>query len=243
MPVTWEQIAEVASELAEEAGEWCGAPVPVDDLRLSIAPGYTFGKLDGFRFKEDEYTEGEELKDTLAEAIESRVINSWWCARRGGWVFVLKGRGGKSRHLIVDGYATRPVETLTRLLMGLSVCEVQKLDAEFMAMDKLRSMVKPHLFKMYIIQNILLETSPKSGVTYILRKGRPTIAMKADGNGNMRILSVLCLHPLGYYEGSFCGCMVPTDELIAHLIMIRANEHFFWRKANHHRSYEWESGL
>lgn len=59
----------------------------------------------------------------------------------------------------------------------------------------------------------------------------------------MRILACLCLHPLGYYRGSWSGAMVPTDDVIAHLLMVRGDEHDFWRKANQHRPDAPEAGL
>lgn len=77
----------------------------------------------------------------------------------------------------------------------------------------------------------------KSGVMYVIRKNRPTIAIGS------RVLCALCLHPLGYYEGTWTGSLCPTDEVIAHLLFIRGDEHTFWKKANHIPLYETNSGV
>jgi hypothetical protein len=53
----------------------------------------------------------------------------------------------------------------------------------------------------------------------------------------------LCLHPIGYYANSWAGAMCPTDDVIAHLMMMRADEPMFWRKANQHPPHRPEAGL
>lgn len=89
-----------------------------------------------------------------------------------------------------------------------------------------------------------LETSQRSGVTYLFRRLRPTLAMRGSLDGSsVHILAALCLHPIGYYSDSFAGTMVPTDDVCAHLLMMRGDEHHFWRKANHHNIHAASSGL
>ena len=90
--------------------------------------------------------------------------------------------------------------------------------------------------------NSFLETSKKSNVTYLFRKAKPTIALKSGDKG-VKILTVLCLHPIGHYAETFAGCMVPTDDVIAHLQMMRGDEHKFWSKSNHHESHDITSGI
>jgi hypothetical protein len=87
-----------------------------------------------------------------------------------------------------------------------------------------------------------LETSPRSKVIYLFRRCRPTIALVNARDEKIRILAVLCLHPIGYYANSFAGVMVPTDDVIAHLMLMRADERRFWSKANHHHLWEREAG-
>ena len=59
----------------------------------------------------------------------------------------------------------------------------------------------------------------------------------------MRCLAVLCLHPIGYYANSWAGCMVPSDDVIAALAMMRGDEAMFWGKAVKHEPHEPEAGL
>lgn len=231
----WRELARAASELAEERGEWCGAPMPVDDYPLSVAKTYGIQALDGVKF-------GDEPPEDVADTTGFEFVNSWWCSKRGGWVHLFR-ENGRTYHYIDREYAKQTADRLHRALGALQIAFVQDPNAEITALDKLRSLIKPHLWACYVLHGLILETSPKSGVTYIIRKSRPTVAMRPDKNGNMRVLTSLCLHPIGYYEGTHVGCMVPTDEVIAHLVMIRTREAYFWRKANQHPAHLWQSGI
>jgi hypothetical protein len=70
-------------------------------------------------------------------------------------------------------------------------------------------------------------------VTYLFRKGKPTIALHQSEAGT-HLLCALCLHPIGYYGDTWAGVMCPTDEVIAHLLMMRGSEEKFWANANQH---------
>ena len=39
---------------------------------------------------------------------------------------------------------------------------------------------------------------------------------------------------IGYYGNTWAGVMCPTDEVIAHLLMMRGSEEKFWANANQH---------
>ena len=43
--------------------------------------------------------------------------------------------------------------------------------------------------------------------------------------------------------GSWAGAMVPTDDVIAHLSLMRGDEHMFWKRCNQHPSWRPEAGL
>ena len=47
-------------------------------------------------------------------------------------------------------------------------------------------------------------------------------------------LCALCLHPIGYYGDTWAGVMCPTDEVIAHLLMMRGSEEKIWANSNQH---------
>jgi hypothetical protein len=46
-----------------------------------------------------------------------------------------------------------------------------------------------------------------------------------------------------YYAGSWGGAMCPTDDVIAHLTLMRGDEPMFWRRSNQHHPKRHESGL
>lgn len=87
------------------------------------------------------------------------------------------------------------------------------------------------------------ERSPRSGISYIFRRLRPTIALKAGKDDRMRCLAALCMHPIGYYDGSWAGAMCPTDDVIAHLMLMRGDEHMFWRRSNQHPAWSQFAGI
>lgn len=116
-------------------------------------------------------------------------------------------------------------------------------EAEYRALDTLQTLVKPHLFALYMTTGILVESSPRSGAVYFFRKGRPTIVMLRSEDGNYRPSVALCLHPLAYYEQTFAGGMCPTDDVIGHLMLMRGDEPMLWRRANQHRLDRLEAGL
>jgi hypothetical protein len=108
------------------------------------------------------------------------------------------------------------------------------MQAEKIAQRKLRELVQPEVYDQYMLTGAII-VAGRSGLNYLIRRYRPTLAMD-DRTG--RILCALCLHPLGYFSGTWAGALPPTDEVVAHLLMIRGKaqkgegEHFFWRKAN-----------
>ena len=85
---------------------------------------------------------------------------------------------------------------------------------------------------------------------------KPTVALGHSGGwrgylakergrpyDDTNILCAMCLHPIGYYAGSWAGAMCPTDDVLAHLMLMRGDEKMFWRRANQHAAYLPEAGL
>ena len=111
------------------------------------------------------------------------------------------------------------------------------------ALTKLRELVGPARYEGYLINGAILEQG-KSGVVYVICKHRPTLALRMPKDGvEGKVLCSLCLHPIGYFHGTWAGALPPTDEVIAHLLFIRGGEHFFWRKTNHIPIDEPNSGI
>jgi hypothetical protein len=149
-------------------------------------------------------------------------------------------RTGKVRH--VKG-KYRHAEKLTILLQTLGASRNWDHAAEARAMLKLQSMVSPTAFHYYFTTGMFLETSPRSGICYVFRRLRPTVAVRFTGDTYAHLLTTLCLHALGHYENTFAGVMVPTDDVMAHLLMMRADERRFWAVCNQHPPEHVTGGL
>lgn len=114
-------------------------------------------------------------------------------------------------------------------------------EAEIKARSKLESMLSPIQKISLVLSDSFCEVG-KSGIIYLLRKNRPTLAIRSYKYSEKALCS-LCLHPIGWYADSFAGMMAPSDDMIAHLAMIRASEHLFWRKSNQHSIDSYTSGV
>lgn len=227
----WQLLRDMAADASARAGEWGGAPIPVGHVPLRMEPRYPFARINGLQFQRD----GDETLRVCGEKDvreDVALVNRWRSHARQGEVIVCREGGRAVFGIIPDG----PGRRLEFWMNTLGVCAGQVWDdaTEGRAEQKLASLVTPHAFKCYRFVGGFLETSPRSKVTYLFRKLRPTIALRPGADGNMRVLAVLCLHPLGYYEESWAGVMCPTDDVIAHLLMMRGCEHQFWKKSNHH---------
>lgn len=238
MAVTWAQLADALGDLMpKEHGEWCSIPMPVPGLDLTIESKNPWRErletLQGEFNEEERKRTGELAPDGPAPTL----INSWYSASKRCWVSIAEIEGKRCAFVAHDnGIKTR------LLLDSLRVTPVWNLDAELKAQLKLQELLSEHLFRSYLMTGTFIETSKRSGVTYVFRRGRPTIALRATDEGS-KLLCSLCLHPIGYYQNTFCGAMVPTDEVIAHLLLMRGDEVLFWRRANQHPLIYPSSGL
>jgi hypothetical protein len=222
------------SVLANAAGEHCGLPVPIDGERLIVEPSHPasalYASMGGGNGERVCYT-----KD-IDEGVQK--VNYWYSAdRRCDIVIWRSGEGTSWGYVPGVHHAWQEVST-----MGCSVA--WSVDSECNALEMLRSLIPAHLFKMYFLSGMFVETSKRSGVTYVFRKLRPTIAMRPDKDGDgMKILCCLCLHPIGYYQNTWAGSMCPTDDVIAHLMLMRGDEPMFWKRANQIPAIRPEAGL
>jgi hypothetical protein len=78
---------------------------------------------------------------------------------------------------------------------------------------------------------MFVERGPQSDLLYLFRRGLPILTFRADET-MVHPRAALCLHPLAYYAGTHAGAMPPSDEVLALLLMMRADEPYLWRKAN-----------
>lgn len=203
--------------LAESRGEWAGYPLPIAGMKLVVEPRHPLHKT----------MHGAVLpRPPEPDAPSSAISNN-----------------GDGRKLGTEGVAAIRRWGFWMNTLGVAADAVWSVDAELMAMTKLRAMVSDQAWKCYVLCGCFLETSQRSRVTYMFRKNRPTIAMRATSGGAIAPIAVLCLHPIAYYEDSWAGAMVPTDDVIAHLTLMRGDERRFWGKCNHHDIRSPASGL
>ena len=140
------------------------------------------------------------------------------------------------------------MDRLRLWLCTLGASDAWDIDAEIKAMEKLAGMLSERQWRHYCLTGSFLETSSRSRLTYVFRRSRPTVVLTPRSKwwrptDEMRCLAVLCLHPVGYYDQTWAGCMVPSDDVIAHLLSMRGDEAYFWRKANQHPPSAPEAGL
>lgn len=202
--------------------------MPVDGQRLIIEPSYPFASLG-------------DLNAPKPDAADGWVERNRWFSIRKRAVLGLYEKDGK----IAVGFEPA-FHHITMDLNTLGCADVWGFEQEANALSLLQSMLRPRAFRQYLLTGMFLESSSRSGVTYVFRRLKPTVAL-APGRGRpeapMRVLAALCMHPIAYYAGSWAGAMCPTDDVVAHLSLMRADEHMFWKRCNQHPPYRPEAGL
>ena len=163
------------------------------------------------------------------EILTGSVRNSWYSKRLDSYIKITQDFISKK-----IGYYLESQDKLRSYLYEgtFHATSAWDLKPELRAMKKLRKMISKDQFESYILTGTFPETSKKSQVTYLFRRARPTLAFK-----QFKFLASLCLHPIAYYGMSWAGALVPTDDLIAHLLLMRGDEHCYWKKSTQHPGY------
>ncbi len=216
--------------LAAERGEWAGYPLPVDGMPLVVEPTYPLAdKLMAVGRDPEAH---EELKR------EARTIrNKFWSDRLRSTVVIWSAEGGAIEWGLLPG-----VHHLAHDIMTLGASDAWGIEQEHNAVRLLGTLVPHRILKQYLLTGMFMERSRRSGVSYLFRRLKPTVAIRTDGEGT-RVIAALCLHPIAYYQGSWAGAMTPTDDVVAHLMLMRGDEVMFWRRANQHHPARPEAGL
>jgi hypothetical protein len=208
--------------------QWAGIPMPMDGQQLIIEPKFSKAAELSAIGKKDE----EPLLDDV------KMRNAWWSDRLRAEILIWEedgkivwGKIGRPHHIDLD-------------LQTLGCMDAWGVEQESNAVQLLASLLRHRQLKQYLLTGMFLETSQRSGVTYLFRRLKPTVAIDARNQaGAARILCALCMHPIGYYSGSWAGAMCPTDDIIAMLVLMRGDEHMFWKRANQHAPNRPEAGL
>ncbi len=212
-------------------GDWAGIPMPIDGLPLIIEPTYPMAKeLSGIGVKPSEPDPEN----------DGWTVRNRWFSDRHRCDFLIMEKDGK-----IDWGRVPAIHSVSHQLSTLGASDAWGLDQEYTALQTLGTLISHRQMKHYVLTGSFLEKSKRSGVTYFFRRLRPTVAC-APGKrpeDSMRILAALCMHPIAYYSGSWAGAMCPTDDVMAHLMLMRGDEHMFWKRCNQHPPYRPEAGL
>lgn len=231
----FDNFAELRNGLKRVAAvqeHWAGIPMPMQDAELIIEPKYPNAEALSTR---GNYTPEQ-------QSVESpiKIRNAWWSDRLRGDIYIYEDEAGKVQHLV----APKP-HMLKHSMLTLGCSYAWGIEQESRALNLLATLVQHHTFKQYLLTGMFMETSKRSGLTYLFRKLRPTVVLdvRAKDSTTARILCALCLHPIAYYADSWAGAMCPTDDVIAHLSLMRGDEHMFWKRSNQHLPGRPEAGL
>jgi hypothetical protein len=218
-------MRDALASIANMTDEWAGIPMPIEGERLVIEPSYPWAAI--LSRRDD---------DSPSEDDGWRLRNGWY-SRHHRCDILLMERDGK-----LDWGRLPAFHHISHDLRTLGCSDVWGTEQEGRAVDLLGKILRHRQFKQYLMTGMFLETSPRSGVTYLFRRLKPTVALTVRGD-EPRILAALCMHPIAYYADSWAGSMVPTDDVIAHVTMMRGDEHMFWKRSNQHPAYRPEAGL
>lgn len=225
-------LREAIAHVARERNEWAGIPMPIEGQRLIIEPNFPKAK--------ELMTIGQ--NDEAGHDDGWRLRNRWYSARKRCEILIME-RDGK-----IDWGIKPAFHHITMDLNTLGCMDVWGIEQEGRAVKLLGEMLRHRQFKQYLLTGMFLEKSVRSGVTYLFRRLKPTVALAAnaglpDDKRGMTILAALCQHPIAYYAGSWAGAMVPTDDVIAALALMRGDEPMFWKRSTQHPPYRPEAGL
>jgi hypothetical protein len=155
--------------------------------------------------------------------LTEHVVNRWYSKRLDRYVFLM--RKGEKRWVETNRDPWKERWELMISTFSAGGCWSHK--AELRAMELLKGLVSDQNYAQYVLLGCFTETSKKTGLTYLFRKLKPTVVMRNAGD-SCKIITALCAHPIGFYEGSFAGAMVPTDDVVSALTYMRTDEYKFW---------------
>lgn len=222
------QLREDLNRLSQKAGEYCGLPPTIVGERLIIEPTHRAYKA---------FQDLNAKSSPRLDVEDYEIVNRWYSKKTSTEVVIFRENGKLDwGQLPAANHFAQDLRT-----MGCSIA--WSVSAETQAMRKLGELIPDHLWRGYVLTGMFLETSKRSGVTYIFRRLRPTVALRPDSRGEMRILACLCMHPIGYYAESWAGALCPTDDVLTHLLLMRGDEKMFWKRSNQIAPWRPEAGL
>lgn len=261
----WEQYRRYFDKASDHNNDYQGTPVHLPDCRLVLNDRHplreAYAEIDGPR--DPEVIVGgpsdidrtlpvdEQIQQAIARSFDGeRVVNSWYSHKRNADVFIFqKTATGRAFAVCAPRAPDRSMDRFKLWIDTLGASDAWLLDAEYKAREKLRGLLSERQWRHYDLTGSFLETSHRSNLIYVFRRLRPTIAMSPrwpwfrNQPDSMRMLAVLCMHPIGYYERTWAGCLTPTDDVIAHVVFMRGDEAGYWKEANQHDAASPEAGI
>lgn len=233
----WAEHRNALRLLAKATRNWAGIPTPVGDLDLVIEP--SFPKAEKL-MELGALAPRPEAAQDLPPDVKFR--NSFWSKSWRCHITVWE-EGGR----ICWTPGSLPSQA-DQIIGTLGASFAWGIEQEARAVRLLAELIPHHAFKQYLLTGSFMETSQRSGLVYVFRKLRPTVVLsfrdkRGRTGGRIRILSTLCLHPIGYYQSTWAGAMCPTDDVVAHLMMMRGDEPKFWARSSQHHPSRPEAGL
>lgn len=201
--------------------------MPLEGESLVIEPSYKFAAIAKI---------GQSSVEDGGEFTVAKLRNRFHSHIKGRDIYIFE-QGGR-----IDWGTETTVNHGDMELKTLGCADAWGIEQESRAVNLLATLVGHRAFKQYMLTGMFLESSPRSGVAYLFRRLRPTLALSTREE-EVRILCALCMHPVAYYSGSWAGAMCPTDDVIAHLMLMRGDEVMFWRRCNQHPPWRPEAGL
>lgn len=205
--------------------------MPLVDEKLIVEPTYPHAEALSTLMDKPE-TEAIE-----ADIAQYKIRNTFWSWRYRCTAYIFEKDGKIAHGLDRLGFNRIAMEINTSHCVS-----AWGIEQEAAAIQTLTTLLRHHQFKSYMLTGMFMEASQRSGVHYLFRKLRPTVALTLKGK-TPKVLAALCMHPIAYYEGTWAGAMTPTDEVIAHLMLMRGDEHMYWRRANQHPAWMPQAGL
>lgn len=223
--------------VAERDSAWAGIPMPLSGRRLVIEPKFPrAAELSTLLMDKDQAAKDAAETERLGfNGVKER--NRFWSFHKRAWVVIFEYPDGR-----IDWGLDRGPHVVDRLMDVMDCSSAWGIEQEGRAVQTLGSLVRHHQFKTYMLTGMFMEKSKRTGLIYVFRRLRPTVVIDLSGD-SAKIRCCLCMHPIGYYEGSWAGSMCPSDDIIAHLMLMRGDEALFWRRANQHAAWMPEAGL
>jgi hypothetical protein len=196
---TWDGQRKFFDELSERVEDWQGIPIPLPDLPVVLNDRHPLREF----FRDYDGTELQiHVGGPSVDAEEpERIVNHWFSRKENATIFVYH-KGGKA---FAAKEFCSPDQSMNRLdlwLTTIGASDAWDLDAEYKAREKLKGMLTERQWRQYDLTGSFLESSKRSGLMYVFRRLRPTIALSL-GTGYIRPPRVQCLDALhcGYKVG------------------------------------------